>query len=258
MNKTLLFFIVCAMFVFYSGASYGQCTPNPLVTDPEGNGEMVPDTLEVAENTPFNITLTILAPDSAIVGSTTLDIDHITLRSLQNKPSWLSYVCNPSNCVFTGSVSSCVLTSGTAPTGSAGFYSITVLVDVYIKLLGIPVCATCNNYPNGYDSGLPMIVWVHPEGWGIAEQVYKGFGLINPQPNPFHNTVKLGCYTEKPQHVSLKIMDMVGQEVYSENINSNAGENFFLFNGIDLANGIYFYSITDSQNRVITKKMIKS
>jgi len=252
MKKTLLFFIVCTLFIFYSGNSFGQCTPNPLVTDPEGNGEMVPDTLEAIETVPLNQTATIIAPDTAHYQGSTINIHHITLKSLLNKPSWLNYQCNPANCEFTGSVSSCVLATGTPPAGSAGFYPVGVIVDIYV-VIGIPVVVAAN-----YNSGIPLVVWVHPASWGITEQVYKGFGVINPQPNPFHNTVKLGCYTETSQHVSLKVMDMVGQEVYSENINSNAGENFFLFNGSNLANGIYFYSITDSQNRVITKKMIKS
>jgi hypothetical protein len=258
MKKSLFYFVACMMFVFFAGKSFAQCTPDALVTDPEGNGEMVPDTIEVGENAPFNVTLTIIAPDTASVGGGTLNIDHITLRSLQNKPSWLSYVCNPANCEFTGTESRCALTSGTAPAGSAGYYSITVLVDVYAVILGSPVCVTCVTNPSGYDSGMPLIVWVHPEGWGVAEKEFKGFGVLEPQPNPFNTGTKLGCYTEIPQNVSLKVVDMVGKEVYSEKLNTNAGNNYFQFNGNDLSNGIYFYSIIDAQNRVITKKMIKS
>ena len=50
MKKSLHYFVACIMFVFYTGIAFGRCTPDPLVTDPEGNGEMVPDTLEVWEN----------------------------------------------------------------------------------------------------------------------------------------------------------------------------------------------------------------
>ena len=103
-----------------------------------------------------------------------------------------------------------------------------------------------------------MIVWVHPSGTGVTENVHKGFGIMEAQPNPFNNTVKVGCYTETAQNVKLRVVDMVGQEVYSEKLSTNAGDNFFQFNGSELSNGIYFYSVIDAQGRVITKKMIKS
>jgi hypothetical protein len=150
------------------------------------------------------------------------------------------------------------MVSGTAPAGSAGFYPITVLVDVYTLLIGNPVCLTCTQYPNGYDSGMPMIVWVHPSGASVTENVHKGFGIREAQPNPYNKTVKIGCYTETSQNIKLRVVDMVGQEVYSEKLSTITGDNFFQFNGSDLSNGIYFYSVIDAQGSVITKKMIKS
>ena len=117
---------------------------------------------------------------------------------------------------------------------------------------------TCSLYPSGYDSGMPLVVWVHPASFGITEFANKGFGIIPPQPNPFNNETKIGCYTDKAQTVSFKVVDMVGKEIYSEKLNTNTGENYFNFNGNNLSNGIYFYSVIDAQNHVITKKMIKS
>jgi hypothetical protein len=254
MKKSLLFFVACMTFVFYAGLSFGQCTPDALVTDPEGNGEMVPDTLEVWQNQPVDLTLTIIAPDTASVGTLGhINLHHITVKSLQNQPGWLFYVCNPGNCEFIGTASRCVYVSASSVTSAPGFYSVSVIVDVYALVLGSPVLVMTD-----YDSGMPLVIWVHEEGWGVTERVYKGFGIREAQPNPFNNTVQVGCYTETAQNVSLKVVDMVGQEVYSEILNSQAGDNYFQFNGSDLSNGIYFYSIIDAQGRVITKKMIKS
>jgi hypothetical protein len=215
---------------------------------------MVPDTLEVGENSPFNLTLTIIAPDTASVGTAGhINLHHIKVKSLQNKPSWLAYACNPGTCEFVGTESRCVGVSGTAPLGSAGYIAIDVIVDVFATIAGIPVLVQSD-----YNSGMPLVILVHPEGWGVTEETYKGFGIMQATPNPFTNTVKMGCFTEKPQNVSLKVFDMVGQEVYSENIYTIAGDNFFQFNGSDLSNGVYFYSVIDAQNRVITKKLVKS
>lgn len=257
MKRSLHYFLACMMFLFYTATLFGQCTPDPMVTDPEGNGAMVPDTIEAIETVPLNQTLTIIAPDTANYQGNTLNIHHITLKNLQNKPTWLSYACNPSNCEFVGTESRCAQVTGTPPAGSAGFYPIDVLVDVYV-LIGVPVCVSCSTFPNGYNSGIPMIVWVHPQSAGLTEGTLAGFEVMEPQPNPFTSQTKLGFYSEIPQKVSLRIFDMVGHEVYSEYIRAQPGQHYFRFNGSQLSKGIYFYAISDAQNQVITKKIIKT
>ncbi|HNW90044.1 MAG TPA: T9SS type A sorting domain-containing protein [Bacteroidales bacterium] len=259
MKKTLLYFVFAILFMFSAGFAFGQCTPNPAIIDPDGTGRMDPDTIEATVGVATNVVATIICPDTATLGTQGhLEIHHITLRSLQNKPAWLNNVCNPSNCEFPSQEAKCVLITGTPLPADTGYTSITVLVDVWNTIMGTPVCATCTTYPNGYDAGMPLVVWVHPAGYNVAEIEHKGFGILPAQPNPFTTTVKLGCYTETPQTVTLRVFDMVGKEVYNEIANTNAGENYFSFNGSDLNDGLYFYSLTDGQNRVITKKFVKS
>ena len=259
MKKTLLYFVFSVLFIFMTGFAFGQaCTPNPAVTDPTGDGRMSPDTIEATELVPLNLTLTIICPDSSTVTGYTgkVPIHHITIKSIPNAPIWLAHVCEPSDCVLPAGVAKCVLVTGTPPLGSAGDTSLTVLVDVYMPPIipgGSPILAVSN-----YNSGMPLVLRVHPVGYNVAEIEHKGFGILPAQPNPFTTTVKLGCYTETPQTVALRVFDMVGKEVYNEIANTNAGENYFSFNGSNLNDGLYFYSLTDGQNRVITKKFIKS
>ncbi len=254
MKKSLRYFVFAGLLLFFSGFAYGQCTPDPAVTDPEGDGQLVPDTIEVWENSSANLTLTIICPDTASVPpSGHINLHHITVKSLQNKPAWLNYACNPSTCEFPAGTPECVLVTGPVPVGSAGYYSIDVIIDVYMDLGGVPILVQSN-----YNSGMPLVVWVHPEGYNVAEFEYQGFGLLPAQPNPFNSTTKLGCYTETPQNVTFKVLDMVGKEMYSEKTLTQAGENYFTFDGSSLNDGIYFYTVTDGQNRVITKKFVKS
>lgn len=258
MKKTLLYFVFAILFMFSAGFAFGQCTPDPTIIDPDGTGRMDPDTIEATVGVNTNVTATIICPDTATLGTQGhLEIHHITVRSLQNKPSWLNYVCNPSNCEFPSQVAKCVLITGTPLPADTGYTSITVLVDVFNTIGGITVCATCVQYPNGYDAGMPLVVHVS-QAVAVSEFDYKDFNIIEPKPNPFNTMTKIGCYTVTPQTVSLRVFDMVGKEVYNEIANTNAGENYFTFNGSDLNDGLYFYSLTDGQNRVITKKFIKS
>lgn len=256
MKKSLLYFVFVSLFVFMSGFTFGQCTPDASVIDPDGSGKMVPDTLEVWAGETAAITITVIAPLTGDVGGGTITIHHITVKSLINQPIWVTYVCNPNTNDFAAGVPCCVLVSsaGVVPAGLDDTIYMNVIVDVWADLgiLGIVKVAP------DYNSGDSIVLIVHPEGYGIAENGNNGFSVTAPQPNPFSSTVKLGCNTEIFQTVSLKIFDMVGKEIYTENLNTNSGENYFNFDGSNLNDGVYFYSVTDEQNRTITKKFIKS
>jgi hypothetical protein len=251
MKRTLLLSFLMIIMTALSGGLYAQCTPDPSVTDPEGDGQMVPDTLEAWETTPMNDTLTIFCPDTANVGAGTIDIHHITIKSISNKPVWLSYACNPSNCQFAAGVAACVLVTGTPPVGSAGIVLMDVLVDVFMDYSGIPVQVAWD-----YNSGDKLVLVIHPPQ-GIEETNAAGFGIIQSQPNPFSGATKIGCYTRTPEQVTLQICDMLGNSVYQEKVSTQAGENYFRFNGSGLSGGVYFYTVTSGQNQKITKKMVK-
>ena len=244
-----------AAFAFLSALTVqvsAQCTPDPTVTDPEGNGEMVPDTLYAVENTPINSTFTVLAPDTVSYSGSTINLHHLTVKSLLNKPVWLSYACNTADCSFSGTTAGCVLATGTPPLGSAGVYAMDVIVDVYITVLGNPMLAMSD-----YNSGMPFVVIVHPEGWGIDENA-SALKISQPQPNPFTNITKISWTSKTNQQVKFRVTDVFGKQIFETTVTTVVGENDYNFDGSELSNGIYFYSITDEQNRTFTNRFIKS
>lgn len=252
MKKSVLYFVFSVLFVFMTGFAFAQCTPDVNVVDPDGTGRMDPDTLHVNSGDVAGISITVICPLTGDAGGGNINIHHIKVTSLLNQPAWLTYVCNPGNCELNAGVRNCVWVSSpsSVPSGDDTIY-MDVLVDVYMDLGGVPVGPVASNFNGG-----TIVLIRHPEGYGVTENAK--FDLIAPQPNPFNSTVKLGCYTEKSQEVSLKIFDMIGKEVYSEKMIAGNGENFFIFDGSNLNDGVYFYSVIDSQNRIITKKLVKS
>jgi len=252
MKKSLLLACLAMALMFWTSNSNAQCTPDPGFTDPEGNGEMAPDTLEGWEGTPMNITLSIISPDSADVGTGAIPLHHITIKSITSKPAWLSYSCNPATCEYAAGALQCALVTGTPPAGSAGITNMTVLVDVYADFMGNPVLAVSD-----YDSGMPLVLIIHPPA-NIEEVGNTGFGLIPAQPNPFTSQIRIGCYAADYRIANLTIIDMVGNVIYTEQINTEAGNNYFLFSGSNLTNGIYFYTIQDDRGNVVTRKMMKT
>ncbi len=252
MKKLLLLASMAIMLMFWTISASAQCTPDPLVTDPEGNGEMVPDTLEGWEGTPMNLTLSIICPTNAVVNTTSILLHHITIKSIGNKPAWMSYATNPASGEFAAGSLQCALVTGTPTVGSAGYTTMSVIVDVYANVGGMALLAATD-----YNSGMPMVLWIHP-ALGVDEMGNSGFGAIAPKPNPFNEQMHIGCYANDNRTASLKVMDMVGNLIYTETISTNVGENYFVFSGSELSNGIYFYTISDDRGNSTTKKMIKS
>lgn len=252
MKKFLPYVFFVLLFVFGSLTAGAQCTPDPGVTDPEGNGEMVPDTIEGWEGTPMNLTLSIICPATADIGAGTITLHHITIKSITNKPAWLSYTCNPANCEYAAGALQCAQVTGTPPAGSAGYTTMDVVVDVYMSLMGSPILAATD-----YSNGMPLVLLVHPAA-GVDEINHSGFGSIAPQPNPFNGKVRIGCYSTDRRNASLRILDMVGNVIYTEHMLTSQGQNFFSFTGENLSQGIYFYSISDDRGNTVTRKMVKS
>lgn len=254
MKKNLLFVCLMMCLMFWAGFSFGQCTPDPL-TDPEGNGEMSPDTLEGVENTPMSTTLTIIAPDTASVGGGTINLHHITIKSITNKPTWLSYACNPGNCEYNAGQLQCALVTGTPPTGSAGTIVMDVLVDVYVDF-GVPLGVV--RVATDFNSGNQLVLIIHPENIGIKESENATFDVIQNQPNPFSGQTRIGCTTGNSELLTLSVIDLLGNLVYTEQLNTQRGENYFSFTGSQLNSGVYFYTIANSENVKVTRKMVKN
>lgn len=253
MRKTLLFAGLFVSLIFFAASAMAQCTPDPTVTDPEGNGEMVPDTLYGTELQPMNITLTIIGPSTVDIppyGS--LPLHHIRIKSITNKPAWLSYACDNANCDYNASQSQCALVTGTPPSGSAGTYAMDVLVDVYAIVLSNPTLIATD-----YNSGNQLILIVTTGGSGIETAGNSEFRLIPNQPNPFSDCTRIGVTTPVQDLITLNVVDMLGNIVYTEKLAAKAGENNFAFTGHEISGGIYFYTVMNGQNQMVTRKMVK-
>ena len=84
--------------------------------------------------------------------------------------------------------------------------------------------------------------------------------LSQNYPNPFNPTTNIKFEIPKDAHVSIKIYDLLGREVFSVKEYKQAGSYEMMFDGSNLASGLYFYSIKaeTSQRDVYTetRKMV--
>ncbi|MFO8055409.1 MAG: T9SS type A sorting domain-containing protein [Bacteroidales bacterium] len=75
-------------------------------------------------------------------------------------------------------------------------------------------------------------------------------------PNPFHDRTNIAVELKKSAELSLKVYNMIGQEVHTENKGKrNAGAHNFRIAAEKLTPGVYFYEIRAGE-ATVTKKMI--
>jgi hypothetical protein len=97
----------------------------------------------------------------------------------------------------------------------------------------------------------PIISSVQNEHLDISS-----FYLMQNYPNPFNPITTIEYTIQKPAQVKIKVYDILGNDIRTlEDGYKTSGKHKVIFNGDDLASGIYFYSINYNGNTK-TKSMI--
>jgi len=81
------------------------------------------------------------------------------------------------------------------------------------------------------------------------------YALAQNYPNPFNPSTNIRYSLKRAGTVTLKVFDMLGREIFSEQFTGNAGWNSYQFNANHLSSGIYYYQIS-SGHFAETKKMM--
>ena len=123
----------------------------------------------------------------------------------------------------------------------------------------VAVFAYLGNGSSINTSGSPVVqTWkesIIPTGVGEPSKIPASYSLSQNYPNPFNPTTNIKFSIPKDGNASLKIYDIVGNEVatYLEGF-VKAGEYNALIDASNWASGVYFYKLTTSEF-TDTKKM---
>lgn len=78
-----------------------------------------------------------------------------------------------------------------------------------------------------------------------VNDVVFGANSLNVYPNPAQGQANFAINLNKTANVSIRIFDMIGRQVYSNNAgNVNAGKHVYSANTSGFADGIYLYQVT--------------
>lgn len=251
MKQTLLAFVLILSIGF---KSWSQCTP----TWPTGGGAGIsPDSAtnlpHALEGLAYDATIQFKAPlDTTYLGFPvvidSITIDNVTGLSAIPNISPFTYVPNPASGVFPGGSVGCINITGTPSIGSNGTYNLGVDVTASAHFQG-----STQTIIQSYTIGFYKIV---VDLNNAVPNVNKSkFDLAQNFPNPFSSKTNIAFNLPSPSQVTFKVYDLVGNVLYQKAILGKVGINTVDYDGSDLLEGVYFYSISNGTG-VLTRRLI--
>ncbi len=266
--------LTLALIVFASMTINAQCTPNEMYADstgfvfpppfseerPDGG---IPDTACI--NQPYEFVLTLKIPETLVFNGIQTNLEFLevaTTGAVSNLPVGMSYACNPPTCKFTpADEMACIVVSGTATDAAdIGIHELSIAAQVKVDILAIPVSAT---FPDntGLIEGADGTYALHVKAEGECQVATSTSNLkqqdvlVRNAPNPFSSRTTIEVQSKVSDDFELSVYDLLGNRLHFENIRIHEGENRFDFDGSQLDNGMYLYTLSKG-NSTFTSKMI--
>lgn len=176
-----------------------------------------------------------------------LPIDSGQIVDVAGLPDGLTFDCNshtPASCTFLPGVQGCGTVTGT-PT-ETGTFVLDISMTAYLNILGSVISEDV------VFSGYRIIVsdsTVSLEENGPLQTVSQNV------PNPFATSTRIDYRLTERQQLQFRVLDLLGQEVFSQMRQGEAGRNSFAYTPQGLRAGVYLYVIETPEGR-ITKRMV--
>ncbi len=235
--------------------SWGQCTP----TWPTGGGHgIIPDSAtnlpHAIEGMPYNANIQFFTPlDTMYLGTIPVTIDNVTITGVTGLSvipniSPFTYVPNPATGVFPGGSLGCISLTGTPSIGSVGTYFLTVAVTANAHITGSSQALT-QPYTIGY---YKIVV---DQNTSVPSISTSKFDLSQNFPNPFNYKTNISFNMPAKGYAALKVFDLIGNVLFEKYIDAKVGINTINYDASELAEGVYFYSISTSSGN-LTRRLI--
>ncbi len=270
--KKILFLIIAIVSInnYLIGQDEVVCLPDTSIIDSTGAifpRPFIPDdSLNIGIqkvaclNTPFEFLFTVVIPTSAEINGLSLALNGArmdTMGAILNLPEGLIYSCNPSDCEFESGQPGCIIITGIPSENiDTGTYDLVINFDLLTPIGSLGETFPSDRFPGNY------FLEVLPEGSEACEETLsQGFTnhslleLYNA-PNPFTDATTLFANLTDAEEMTVTINDLTGKLLSQYPIKLNSGLNEIPFPNLDLAPGIYTYSLSNRHIKLTRKMMV--
>jgi hypothetical protein len=269
MKKILLLFCFAISHQFL----IAQCTPDTDATtwglhpvpsvDLDGLGA-VPETPAYI-GSDYSYTFTVVIPSNLEVPAVgTIGVTQAVVTSIDGLPSGMIFDdCSSSNCIFPGGTTGCFNISGTPDASNTpGNFPITINVAISGMLGPLPSPPVEISFPPISSALNPFEFPLDPYAITLNFPVSNSNLLENElsvsenKPNPFSSTTLIDVDAEKSGDYTFTVTDLLGKEILKEEYSFATGKNTIEFDGANLSNGIYIYSLSSEAGSISNKMLI--
>ena len=237
---------------------YSQCNPDfiySLLAIPGIWPDATTGIDDATVNKSYSQTLTVIVPKDTSVDLANfgfpfslvvpVNVSSFTVDGIDGLPSALSYQCGNPNCVYATGETGCLVINGTPDQSSSNqTYSLTINLTVAIDLNDYGLGVQSFRYPaTGYQ------LYVRPSSNGIFTIYDTELHVIS------FNENELQFFSPVNSKYVFDLYDVLGQKIYSINIQSMKGLN--LFELPKTIHGIAFYSMHNESKNISGKLYFK-
>lgn len=210
--------------------------------------------MDACINHPYNQAVTVNVPTSfSNIPLTSVTI--ATTGAVSNLPVGLTYSCDPPNCVFNAGTLGCIRLYGTPTTANLvvpDTFDLGITTTVNTLLGPIPLI-----FPGQLPGNNHYYLALKNEQClvGTFDQ-NSSLGYVKMAPNPFSTEATIIAESLEPGNFNFEVFNVVGQRVHAKVVRLDAGVNQFTFDGSELPNGSYFYTLGNNKGKVARQMVI--
>jgi hypothetical protein len=267
MKKLFVSFITTISLILSANAAFAQCVP--ATSAPIDGGFFPPDSTQqcAVKNQPYAMIMQLKNFGTVATG---VYVEWTRVDTVYNLPTGLSWTMvypngNPANTLLTGEIG-CLDITGT-PTANAGVYVLDMWVTVRVNLQGTPqevsgrasdLVPTLNTtFGTDYDLSYRIFVVDNSaqcaNTTGIEE--LSAVNNLNVYPNPFSNKTVVSFNAAENGNFTARLTNIMGQEVYNENLNIVTGANNVEIANNGFSKGVYFFVLSNG-NKSVSRRIV--
>lgn len=178
-----------------------------------------------------------------------------TTGAVSNLPVGLTYNCDPPNCVFQANTLGCILIYGTPTSANTpDTFDLNITANVSTPFGIIPLTFPGTTAPGSH---YYLILRSAADCLGSATYNLNGeLPSIKNTPNPFSAQTSIEIESLVNGAFQFDVFDLLGQRVYAETIQIFEGKNQFTFDAGELANGAYYYTISNAKGMAARRMLV--